>query len=353
MKLLLKEKISNIALREGFSDIKFTSPKVDSVQFENFKKFIKMGCHGQMDWLTNNMSWRGNPKLMWDKVQTIIVLTENYYKGEDPLTNLKYQDKANISVYARGEDYHIILKKKLKLVASQLLELVKNNCKVKVFVDTAPIMEKYFAQKSGIGWQGKHTNILSKKNGNWIFLGLIFTNLKLEFDKPEKNHCGSCRKCIEICPTKAFIEPYKLDAKKCISYLTIEHKGPVDLKLRSLIGNRVFGCDDCLAVCPWNKFSKKSQELKYTNSLSGSLDLFKLAQLDNNQFRTLFRKSPIKRIGRNRFVRNVLYAIGNSGNLKFEKILSKLIYDCDPTVADAALWAMKEIKKSYKNNVKK
>ena len=341
----LKEKISNIAKSEGLSDIRFTNPKVDTVEFKNFKNFLKKGYQGQMDWLSKNIDWRGNPKLMWREVETIIVLAENYYKGENPLAFLEKKDKANISIYARGEDYHKILKKKLKIVAGQLIKLV-DNCEVKVFVDTAPIMEKHLAQKSGIGWQGKHTNILSKELGNWIFLGFIFTNIKFEIDRPQKNHCGSCKKCIEICPTKAFIAPYKLDATKCISYLTIEHKGPVDLKLRSLIGNRIFGCDDCLAVCPWNKFSKKSQELKYSNSLFNSLDLNELAQLDEIQFRNLFRKSPIKRIGRNRFVRNILYAIGNSGELKFEKTLTLLIYDYDATVADAAKWAMKELKKN-------
>ena len=209
-------------------------------------------------------------------------------------------------------------------------------------------MEKNFAQKAGIGWQGKHTNVLSKKLGNWIFLGLIFTNIKIEIDNPEINHCGSCSRCLEVCPTNAFIAPYKLNAKKCISYLTIEHKGPVDIELRSQLGNRIFGCDDCLAVCPWNKFSKKSNELKYSNNLVDKLDLNELANLDDFQFRKLFRKSPIKRIGRNRFVRNVLYAIGNSGDLKFKNTLIKLTKDNDLTIVDAAYWAIREIKKNGK-----
>lgn len=343
----LKEKIFDIAQKEGLSDVGFTNPKVDTKDFKNFKEFIKNGFHGQMNWLNNNISWRENPKLMWKDVKTVIVFAESYYKGLDPMAGLKIKDKANISVYARGEDYHNILKKKLKIIAGQIIKIV-NDCEVKVFVDTAPIMEKSFAQKAGIGWQGKHTNILSKKLGNWIFLGLIFTNIKFEIDEPEKNHCGNCDRCLKICPTNAFVSPFKLDATKCISYLTIEHKGPIDLKLRPYLGNRIFGCDDCLAVCPWNKFSKKSQELKYSNQIIDNLDLIELARLDEEKFRKLFKKSPVKRIGRNRFVRNVIYAMGNSGNIKCMKTLVLLTKDDDPTIAEAALWAIKEIKYNVK-----
>ena len=343
----LKQKISDVAHKEGLSDIGFTNPKLDPEEFKNFKDFINKGYHGQMYWLNNNIGWRENPKLMWEDVETIIVFAENYYKGGNPLADINIKHKANISIYARGDDYHNVLKKKLKAVASQIIKLVDKS-EVKVFVDTAPIMEKNFAQKAGIGWQGKHTNVLSKKLGNWIFLGLIFTNIKIEIDNPEINHCGNCSRCLEVCPTNAFIAPYKLNAKKCISYLTIEHKGPVDIELRSQLGNRIFGCDDCLAVCPWNKFSKKSNELKYSNNLVDKLDLNELANLDDFQFRKLFRKSPIKRIGRNRFVRNVLYAIGNSGDLKFKNTLIKLTKDNDYTIVDAAYWAIREIKKNGK-----
>ena len=340
----LKEKISYIAHKEGLSDIGFTNSKLNPDAFKNFKEFIHKGYHGQMYWLNNNINWRENPKLMWEDVETIIVFAENYYQGGNPLAGLKIKDKANISIYARGDDYHNILKKKLKAVASQIIKMADKS-EVKVFVDTAPIMEKNFAQKAGIGWQGKHTNVLSKKLGNWIFLGLIFTNIKIETDNPEINHCGNCSRCLEVCPTNAFIAPYKLNAKKCISYLTIEHKGPVDIEFRPHLGNRIFGCDDCLAVCPWNKFSKKSNELKYSNNFFDNLDLNELAKLDDFHFRKLFRKSPIKRIGRNRFVRNVLYAIGNSGDFKFKNTLIKLTRDKDPTIVDAAYWALSEIKK--------
>ena len=343
----LKEKIFDVANNEGLSDIGFTNPKLDPEEFNNFKEFIHKGYHGQMYWLNNNIDWRENPKLMWEDVETIIVFAENYYQGENPLAGIKIKDKANISIYARGDDYHNILKKKLKAVASQIIKIIDKS-EVKVFVDTAPIMEKNFAQKAGIGWQGKHTNVLSKKLGNWIFLGLIFTNIKIEADNPEINHCGNCSRCLEVCPTNAFIAPYKLNAKKCISYLTIEHKGPVDIEFRSHLGNRIFGCDDCLAVCPWNKFSKKSNELKYSNSIMDKLDLNELAMLDDLKFRKLFRKSPIKRIGRNRFVRNVLYAIGNSGDLKFKNTLIKLTRDNDLTIVDAAYWAISQIKKNGK-----
>ena len=225
----LKQKIFDVAYKEGLSDIGFTNPNLDPEEFKNFKDFINKGYHGQMYWLNNNIGWRENPKLMWEDVETIIVFAENYYLGGNPLDDIKIKDKANISIYARGDDYHDVLKKKLKAVATQIIKLVDKS-EVKVFVDTAPIMEKYFAQKGGIGWQGKHTNVLSKKLGNWIFLGLIFTNIKIETDNPEINHCGNCSRCLEVCPTNAFIAPYKLNAKKCISCLLYTSPSPRDPK---------------------------------------------------------------------------------------------------------------------------
>ncbi len=252
----LKKQLVSEAKMEGFADIRFTDSQVEPRAFENLKKFLKAGHHGQMVWLQKNLDWRGDPKLMWHDVKSVIVLAENYNLGIDPLKGLSFKNKANISVYARGVDYHKIVKKKLKRVASKLVSKTKEKAEVKVFVDTAPVMEKHLAQKSGLGWQGKHTNLLSKKLGNWIFLGFIFSNLDFPVDKPHENHCGSCQSCLDICPTNAFIAPYQLDARRCISYLTIEHRGPVNLELRPLLGNRIFGCDDCLAVCPWEQVFK-------------------------------------------------------------------------------------------------
>ena len=329
----------------GFADIRFTDPFVEKEAFENLKSFLNLGYNGQMAWMKNNLDWRGNPKLMWEDVKSIIVLAENYNPGFNPLHCLNLKGEANISVYARGFDYHKILKKKLKKLASSICRANLEETKVKVFVDTAPIMEKHIAQRAGMGWQGKHTNLVSKRLGNWFFLGFIFSNLDFPPDRPQKDHCGNCKSCIDICPTKAFIAPYKLDARKCISYLTIEHKGPVDLEFRSLLGNRVYGCDDCLAVCPWNKFSKKASEIKYADQSKFDRDLGDLAILNDQEFRKMFAGSPIKRIGRDRFVRNIIYAIGNSEDSRHESILRKLTSDNDYAVSDAARWALGKLGK--------
>ena len=342
----LKEQLATEARKVGFVDIRFTDAKIERAAFKNFRDFIDAGFNGQMIWLKNNLDWRGNPKLMWHDVQSIIVLAENYNPGFDPLHELKFKDKANISVYARGIDYHKILKKKLKSLASKLVSISKGRAQVKVFVDTAPIMEKHLGERAGIGWQGKHTNLLSAKFGNWIFLGFIFTSLEFPIDEPDENHCGSCRSCLDICPTNAFISPYRLDARRCISYLTIEHKGPVDLDLRALLGNRVYGCDDCLAVCPWNKFSKKASEIRYSNHSRENKDLGEFVGLDDKGFRSEFAGSAVKRIGRDRFIRNVLYAIGNSGNSSYKDAVEKLTQDQDHAVVDAAYWALSKLGKN-------
>ena len=342
----IKEKLINEAKKDGFADIRFTDPNVESRAFKNLKEFINIGNHGQMVWLKKNLDWRRDPKLMWHDVKSIIVLAENYNPGINPLQGLDFKDKANISVYARGVDYHKVVKKKLKNLASKLISMNKGKAQVKVFVDTAPIMEKHLAQRAGLGWQGKHTNLLSEKLGNWIFLGFIFSNLDFPVDKPQKNCCGTCRRCLDICPTKAFTAPYQLDARRCISYLTIEHKGPVELELRPLLGNRIFGCDDCLAACPWNKFSQKAAEIKYLNHSNDDLALGDLVTLNEREFRARFSGSAIKRIGRERFIRNVLYAIGNSGNSKYKHVVTKLTQDQDYTVSDAAHWALNRLRKS-------
>jgi epoxyqueuosine reductase len=265
------------------------------------------------------------------------MLAEPYTPGWDPLEVLEHRDRAAISVYARGKDYHDLVKKRLKRLGRWLIDQAGGE--IKVFVDTAPVMEKPLAQAAGLGWQGKHTNLLSRSLGNWFFLGAIFTTLELPPDAPEVERCGSCTACLDICPTRAFPAPFQLDARRCISYLTIEHRGPVDLDLRALMGNRIYGCDDCLAVCPWNKFAQASHEAGYADRV-GAPPLADLARLDDAAFRAKFAGSPIKRIGRDRFVRNVLYAIGNSGDPRLRASALTLVDDPDPAVADAARWAV-------------
>jgi epoxyqueuosine reductase len=272
------------------------------------------------------------------------MLAEIYTPKADPLAALERRDRATISVYAQNRDYHDLVKKRLKRVGRWLLEQAPGH-EIKVFVDTAPVMEKPLAEAAGLGWQGKHTNLLSRDLGNWFFLGAIFTTVELEPDPPEGEHCGSCTACLDICPTAAFPAPFQLDARRCISYLTIEHKGPVDPELREKMGNRIYGCDDCLAVCPWNKFAAEATEMRYAARAElESPPLETLAALDDAGFRAMFAGSPIKRIGRDRFVRNVLYAIGNSGEKRLEPAAQSLINDADPTVAEAARWAVERLR---------
>ena len=267
------------------------------------------------------------------------MLAEPYTPDHDPLEDLEHKDRGVVSVYARGRDYHDVVKKRLKRVARWLV--AEAGCEVKVFVDTAPVPEKALGQATGLGWQGKHTNLVSRALGNWFFLGAIFTTAELDPDAAEQDHCGSCRRCLDICPTNAFPAPYQLDARRCISYLTIEHAGPVDEELRPMLGNRIYGCDDCLAVCPWNKFAAAGRDTRY--AAKGDLDaprLADLASLDDASFRAKFSGSPIKRSGRNRFVRNVMYAVGNSGDPGLRAAAAALVEDTDPAVADAARWAV-------------
>lgn len=295
-----------------------------------------------MHWMAERMGWRGDPTALWPEARSVIVLAENYSPEVDPLAELGKRDRATISVYARGGDYHDLVKKRLKRLARWLV--AEAACDVKVFVDTAPVMEKPLAEAAGLGWQGKHTNLVSRDLGSWFFLGSIFTTLDIDPDSPEADHCGNCRKCLDVCPTNAFPAPYQLDARRCISYLTIEHKGPVEETLRPGLGNRIFGCDDCLAVCPWNKFAKAAHETGYA-AREGTVapPLAELAGLDDAGFRARFSGSPIKRIGRDRFVRNVLYAIGNSGELALKATAEGLRDDPNAVVADAADWAVKQL----------
>lgn len=301
--------------------------------------FLEQGYHGQMEWLADRREWRGAPQVLWPQAQSVIMLGESYTPTHDPLAVLEQRDCAAISVYAQNRDYHDVVKKRLKRLARWLI--AQAGGEVKVFVDTAPVPEKPLGQAAGLGWQGKHTNLVSRDLGNWFFIGSVFTTLDLAVDTPEVDHCGSCRACLDICPTNAFPAPYQIDARRCISYLTIEHHGPVDPELRALMGNRIYGCDDCLAVCPWNKFAQSAQEVKYhARPDLIAPDLASLAGLDDTHFRALFSGSPVKRIGRARFVRNVLYAIGNSAQAHLRPVAQALCDDCDPAVADAARWAV-------------
>lgn len=295
-----------------------------------------------MDWLAATAERRADPRVLWAQVRSVIMLGVNYGQATDPLAILKERDRGAISIYAQGDDYHEIIKPRLKALARWLIARAGGD--VKVFVDTAAVMEKPLAQRAGLGWQGKHTNLVSREYGSWLFLGAIFTTLELPYDNADIDHCGTCSACLDICPTKAFDAPYKLDPRRCISYLTIEHKGPIPTGLRRAMGNRIYGCDDCLAVCPWNKFAQQSREVKLAarNTLRAP-SLAELADLDDVSFRALFRKSPIKRTGRDRFIRNVLIAIGNSDDRSLSSKAENLLNDSSPLVRGAAVWALAKL----------
>ncbi|WP_107846352.1 tRNA epoxyqueuosine(34) reductase QueG [Litoreibacter ponti] len=339
----MKDRLRDVALAEGFSKMGVCRPDAIPLAGDRLKRFIDEGRHGEMSWMAERMAWRGDPQALWPEARSIIMLAEVYTPDHDPLDTLTLRDRAAISVYAQNRDYHDLVKKRLKRVGRWLLEQARGE-KIKVFVDTAPVMEKPLAQAAGLGWQGKHTNLLARDLGNWFFLGAIFTTVKLDPDIPEDENCGSCRACLDICPTDAFPAPFQLDARRCISYLTIEHKGPVAPELRAKMGNRIYGCDDCLAVCPWNKFAQDATEIRYAAREDlRAPNLGELASLDDAGFRTKFSGSPIKRIGRDRFVRNVLYAIGNSQTPALAEAARRLTDDPDPTVAEAAQWAIERL----------
>ncbi|AVW92466.1 tRNA epoxyqueuosine(34) reductase QueG [Celeribacter baekdonensis] len=335
-----KETVRARALEEGFSKVGFARPDLPGAM-ERLKAFVDAGHHGQMGWMEERMAWRGDPAALWPEAKSVIMLAEVYTPDDDPMKAVNRPESGAISVYARNRDYHDMVKKRLKRLGRWLIEQAGEGTEIKVFVDTAPVMEKPLAAQAGLGWQGKHTNLLARDLGSWFFLGAIFTTHSFDPDPAEKDHCGSCRSCLDACPTQAFPAPFQLDARRCISYLTIEHHGPVDLELREKMGNRIYGCDDCLAACPWNKFAVTAKELRYAarDDLI-SPPLRDLAMLDDAAFRAKFSGSPIKRVGRDRFVRNVLYAIGNSGVTDLEPIARALCEDADATVRDAARWAV-------------
>jgi epoxyqueuosine reductase len=306
------------------------------------QQFVELGRHGSMDWMAETAQRRSHPRAMWPEARSAIVLGLNYGPDTDPLLALERKDRGAISVYAQGDDYHELIKGRLKQLGQWMAHAF--GCQLKVFVDTAPLMEKPLAREAGLGWQGKHTNLVSREHGSWLFLGSILTDLELEPDEAETDRCGSCRACLDVCPTNAFPAPYQLDARACLSYLTIEHKGPIPDAYREPMGNRIYGCDDCLAVCPWNKFAARAHEqaLHARDELTAPR-LADLVALDDAGFRALFRKSPVKRIGRDRFVRNVLYAIGNSARPELADAARPLLDDPAPEVRGAAVWALSRL----------
>ncbi|WP_298498799.1 tRNA epoxyqueuosine(34) reductase QueG [uncultured Maritimibacter sp.] len=339
--------IKERALAEGFSAMGVMRPDALPELPDRLATFVDAGRHGDMGWMAERMNWRGNPAALWPEAKSVIMLAEVYTPDHDPMEVVGQPDRGAISVYAQNRDYHDVVKKRLKRLGRWLIEEAArqgDTAEIKVFVDTAPVMEKPLAQAAGLGWQGKHTNLLSRDLGNWFFLGAIFTTLDLPVDEPGRENCGSCTACLDVCPTDAFPAPFQLDARRCISYLTIEHKGPVDEALRPLLGNRIYGCDDCLAVCPWNKFAATAREARYEARADlVAPELAQLAALDDAGFRAQFSGSPIKRIGRARFLRNVCYAMGNSGDPGHLPRLEALALDPDPVLADAAAWAVRMI----------
>jgi epoxyqueuosine reductase len=336
----IREAIRDRALSSGFDAVGFAEARLDSEARDGLREFIARGYHGDMGWLAGTAARRGDPQELWPEARTVVVLGINYAPLQDPLAVRDARDRGAISVYARGRDYHDTLKRRLKALARWIEARWPGG--LKLFVDTAPVMEKPLAERAGIGWQGKHTNLVSRDFGSWLFLGEIYLSLALEPDGPEADHCGSCRRCLDACPTAAFPAPYQLDARRCISYLTIEHKGMIPLELRPLIGNRIYGCDDCLAVCPWNRFAQAAREPDFLarQELTASR-LAALAELDDAAFRRLFAGTAIKRAGRDRFVRNVLIAIGNADSNDPELVAAaqRRLDDTAPLVRAAAAWA--------------
>lgn len=327
----------------GFDAVGITAPdSIPMERIEDFRCFLNNAWYGDMRWLLDSADRRADPLQVWSEVKSVVMVGFNYAPRENPLAHLTQPTVGNLSVYARGQDYHDVLKARLKLLGQWMHSTY--SCSVKVFADTAPIMEKPLAERAGLGWQGKHTNLVSQEFGSWLFLGTLFTTLSLSIDASHPHRCGTCRACLDVCPTRAFPKPYQLDARRCISYLTIEHKGPIPLEFRKAMGNRIYGCDDCLAVCPWNKFAQSAREISlFRREDLQSPSLAQLLTLDDAAFRRFFSKSPVKRTGRNRFVRNVLIAAGNSGDRSLLPAVERLLQDLSPLVRGAAAWAYRQL----------
>ena len=338
----LKNQIRDRAVEAGFDVIRFTTPDAIPAAGERLMAFLAAGRHGDMVWMETTAERRRNPASLWPQARSVVVLGLNYGPRADPMEALKRRSRGVISVYARGKDYHDVIKKKLKRVAGWMYR--EYNAEVKVFVDTAPVMEKPLAQAAGAGWQGKHTNLVSREYGSWLFLGSIFTTEPIPADAAESDHCGACRACLDICPTDAFPAPYELDARRCSSYLTIEHQGHIGKEFRAPMGNRIFGCDDCLAVCPWNKFARASREARLAaREQTDNPPLEELLAMDDAAFRARFAGTPVKRTGRDRFLRNVLIAAGNSGEKKLLSGVEPLLRDESPLVRAMAVWACAQL----------
>jgi epoxyqueuosine reductase len=338
----LRAAIAREAKTLGFDAFGIVAPDAIPNALPRLQEFLNDGAHGDMEWLAANPQRRADPRTLWGDVRSIVMLGVNYGPNEDPLQILQERDRGAISTYAKGDDYHELIKSRLKALARWMVANAGGD--VKVFVDTAAVMEKPLSEAAGLGWQGKHTNLVSREFGSWLFLGSIFTTLDLPRDAKDENRCGSCSACLDACPTDAFPSPYRLDARRCISYLTIEHKGPIPREFRKAIGNRIYGCDDCLAVCPWNKFAQAGREMKLrAREELRAPSLADLSRLDDAAFRALFSKSPVKRIGRDRFTRNVLIAIGNSGDASLAQHAERLLADDSALVRGAAAWALSQL----------
>ncbi|MDH3668081.1 MAG: tRNA epoxyqueuosine(34) reductase QueG [Paracoccaceae bacterium] len=333
----LRTALEDEARALGFAAIAVTRSDRVSRAGERLRAWVDDGQHGEMGWMADRLAWRSDPAALWPEARSVIMVADSYAPASDPMETLAARDRAAISVYAQGRDYHDIVKKRLKRLGRWLIE--RHGGRIKVFVDTAPVMEKPLAEAAGLGWQGKHTNLVSRDLGSWFFLGAIFTTLELAPDQPHEDRCGGCRRCLDICPTAAFPAPYQLDARRCISYLTIELKGPIPRPLRPLIGNRIYGCDDCLAVCPWNKFAHAAHAAYAPREGAAAPLLAELAALDDGAFRARFSGSPIKRVGRGRFLRNVMVAIGNSRMPALLPHVEAAVADSDPLVRGHAVWA--------------
>jgi epoxyqueuosine reductase len=330
------------ALARGFDAVGFAPAALGAAAKRQLADFLAQGLHGDMGWMAANAERRSDPRMLWPAARSVVVVGLNYGPDEDPQRLLDGRDRGVVSAYARGRDYHDVMKTRLRALASWIAE--RFDCEVKLFADTAPVMEKPLAARAGLGWQGKHTNLVSRRFGSWLFLGEVFTDLALEADAGENDHCGGCHRCLDACPTKAFPAPYRLDARRCISYLTIEHKGHVAREFRAAMGNRIYGCDDCLAVCPWNKFASATREAAFAPRAALTAPrLAALAALDDAGFRALFAGSPIKRTGRDRFVRNVLIAIGNSGDAALIPAAEARLGDASPLVRAMAVWALSRL----------
>ena len=329
----------------GFDDLRITSAILNPIIGDELQSYVQSGHHGDMGWMVETLDRRKSPNAMWPQAKSAIMLAVNYDQGLDVFSRLEQKSNGVISTYALNRDYHDVIKSKLKILASWFATTSGQD--VKVFVDTAPLMEKPLAAQAGLGWQGKHTNLVSRKLGSWFFIGSILTAAELPIDEAEIDHCGSCQACLDICPTKAFTAPHQIDARRCISYLTIEHKGHIAREFRKSMGNRIYGCDDCLAICPWNKFASESREIKLkarADLISPSLS--QLLKLDDANFRTLFSGSPVKRIGRDRFIRNVLIAAGNSDDQDLIHDIKILLHDQSPLVRAMAVWALGQLSES-------